>query len=187
MGLKENAKRLAVEHFGPQTGVGSCFASTNAGTILKAQQDHVEREKEEKNGPRQTDDEVNGQAKGMPANALPFHYSGFEDEPSEPYPLTMDDYMCDYDDLPSSDPWLAEEREWFNFKSPCEERNLAGVQRAFSENFSTLNDPSLGLIKNMRSFGEVHAKDDPKKVFEFFEWVEWLTKNRHQAIAQEET
>ncbi|KAF3008424.1 hypothetical protein E8E13_002346 [Curvularia kusanoi] len=180
LSLEENAERLLLKTFGPQTGIGSCFASPNAGIILRAQQGHVVREKE-KNGPRQTDDEVNGHAKGMPANSLPSHYSEFEVGSSASYP-----WWYGWLDDDNSPPWLAEEREWFNFKAPCEEANVAGVQRAFSRNFGTFNHPSLGLIKNMRSFGELCAKDDPRKVFDFFEWVEWWAEDRRRGIADKE-
>ena len=78
--------------------------------------------------------------------------------------------------------WYHEyEKAFFDFGSSYREadlQNLICTAQVLQWRFDTTRLPPMDLIENMRKFGREYAVEDPRKVFEFFEWIEWLADDR---------
>jgi hypothetical protein len=72
------------------------------------------------------------------------------------------------------------EQQFFDFKGPHSEDYQLAIWTALvlQHRFDTNFPPSVDLIYNMKHFGGAYARHDPRKVFEFHEWNEWLASDR---------
>ena len=72
------------------------------------------------------------------------------------------------------------EQQLFDFETPYSEDHMLAMRTAsiLQCRFGTDSSPPVDLIYNMKCFGGAYARGDPRKVFEFHEWTEWLTNDR---------
>lgn len=89
-----------------------------------------------------------------------------------------DECVVDLDD-PDHELYHSDERQFFKFEAPHEDHRLADrIALILQRRFGTKFPPSVDLIYNMVYFGGSYARHDPRKVFEFHEWKEWLASDR---------
>jgi hypothetical protein len=71
------------------------------------------------------------------------------------------------------------EQQFFDFQTPYSENHQLAVLTAWilQHRFDTKYPPPADLIYNMKYFGGAYAQDDPRKVFEFYEWNAWFAND----------
>jgi hypothetical protein len=187
--IQHNTMQLAYELFGPYAPVGIPKVPSKAGHLLKKQHDHVQNMKQKANEVRKTYDKMAEELQTptkrthAPDVALPARYTDFTPGETTTFPEPSDeDMQSDDEDVNQAVMWDQDhERNCFDFQAPYIDGDdeIVTMTEILRRRFSTEHLPPSGIVYNLRFFGEVHATEDPRKVFEFFEWVEWLTEDRN--------
>jgi hypothetical protein len=184
--IQHNAMQLVYELFVPYAPRGIPKVSSEAGNLLKKQHDHVQNMKQNAKEARKIYDKVDEQLQTPmkrthePDIALPARYTDFTPGETTTFPESSDEDMQSDDDDVNEAVMQDLERTWFEFKGAYKggDEGILIMTEILQQRFSTERLPPSGVVYNLRFFGEVHDTEDPRKVFEFFEWVEWLTEDR---------